>query len=104
MDTEWDEFAAWHREHTVKAIESSAYVMSLVPTGDVDVKFAVELGLAIMLNKPVIALAMPGTTIPPGLRKVADAVIIADLDTETGKQQVARQLKEAMARYEDRHA
>lgn len=101
MDTEWDEFATWHREHTVKAIASSAYVMSLVPTGDVDVKFAVELGLAIMLSKPIIALAQPGTKIPPGLRKVADAIIVADLDTETGKQQITRQLKEAMARYEN---
>lgn len=96
---EWDKFVAYQHEHTVKAMEESAYVMSLVPDKDkVDVKFAVELGLAIMLDKKIIALAQPGTTVPKRLRKVADAIIIADLDTEEGREQVHAQLRQAMAR------
>lgn len=99
---EWDEFVAHQHKHTVKAMESSAYVMSLIPDKDkVDVKFAVELGMAIMLEKPIIAMVQPGTPVPPGVRKVATAVIVADLDTETGQQQATRQLKEVMARFGD---
>lgn len=94
---EWDRFVEYHREHTVKAMAESAYVMSLVPD-QVDVKFAVELGLAIMLDKPIIAMAQPGARIPPGLVKVATAVIVADLDTEDGKKQAAGQLKHIMER------
>lgn len=98
MSAEWDDFVTYHREHTVKNMAKSAYVMSLVPDADkVDVKFAVELGLAIMLDKPIIAMAQPGTRIPPGLTKVATAVIVADLDTEDGKEQAAGQLKHIMS-------
>jgi len=99
---EWDRFIRHHHEHTVKAMESSAYVMSLVPDKDkVDVKFAVELGLAIMLDKPIIAMALPGVNVPPGLRKVATAIIVVDLDTEAGQAEATRQLKEAMAKFGD---
>lgn len=94
---EWDEFVAYQHKHTVKAMESSAYVMSLIPAAEkVDVKFAVELGLAIMLDKPIIAMVQPGVTVPPGVRKVARAVIVADLDTEEGKERATRMLQVAM--------
>lgn len=94
---EWDDFVRHVRENTVKAMEQSAYVMSLVPEGKPDIKFAVELGLAIMLGKPIIAVVMPGTAVPDGLRKVASAIIEADLDTEDGQLRAARQMKQAMA-------
>jgi len=98
---EWQRFVQFHREHTVKGIESSAYVMSLVPGGKPDIKLAAGLGLAIMPGKPVIAVAMPGTPVPPGLRKVAAAVIEgADLDTEAGQKEFARQLGAVMERLE----
>lgn len=100
---EWEEFAAYQRSHTVKAMESSAYVMSLIPSADkVDVKFAVELGMAIMMDKPIIAMVQPGIPVPARLRKVVDAIIVADLDTEAGRQQATRQLKEFTARFSDR--
>ncbi len=97
---EWQRFVEFQHEHTVKGIESSAFVMSLVPDGKPDIKFAVELGLAIMMGKPVIAVAMPGVAVPPGLRKVAAAVIDADLDTEAGREKFARRLKGTMDRLE----
>jgi nucleoside 2-deoxyribosyltransferase len=39
------------------------------------VKFAVELGFAIMLNKPIIAVLQPGGTLPDKLRLVADEIV-----------------------------
>lgn len=98
---EWQRFVQFQREHTVKGIESSAFVMSLVPGGRPDIRFAVELGLAIMPGKPVIAVAQPVPPVPPGLRKAAAAVIEgADLDTEGGREEFGRQLKAAMERLE----
>jgi hypothetical protein len=74
--------------------------MSLVPgKDDVDVKFAVELGLAIMLDKPILAVVQPGTEVPGRLRQVADAIIVTDLDTEAGKEQAAREIKEFTERF-----
>ena len=75
-------------------VGSSAFMMSLVPKGDVDIQFAVELGLGIMLDKPIIAVAMNGTPVPPGLRRVAHAVIeVGDVDTEAGRVDFVRRLQ-----------
>jgi hypothetical protein len=95
---EWDEFVRHVRTETVRGMAESAFVMSLVPDGEVDVKFAVELGLAIMLGKPIVAVVMPGRKVPAGLRKVAEAVICADLDTEEGKKRAEAQFREVFAK------
>lgn len=79
------EFVEHTRRNTLKAMTESAFVMSLLPTGTVDIKFAVELGLAIMLDKPILAVAMPGVTVPPMLEKVAFEVVKCDIDTEEGR-------------------
>jgi hypothetical protein len=87
---EWDDLVDHCRRELVGMIDKSAFVMSLVPDPDeVDVKFAIELGLSIMLDKPIVAVALPGATIPAQLRRVAARVITADIDTEAGQRQVA---------------
>ena len=97
----WDEWVTHVRETTLKGMTSSAFVASVVPSGEPDIKFAVELGLAIMLGKPVVAIATPGQRIPPGLRKVADAVIECDLDTADGAAHAASEIKKFMATLDD---
>lgn len=56
-------------------IEGSRLTVSLVPQGPADIKFAVELGLSIMLDKPIIAVVEPGQEIPGKLRAVADRIV-----------------------------
>lgn len=80
----WRQFVKHTREDTAKKMASSAFVMSLVPD-EVDIKFAVELGLAIMLDKPLMFVLGPGTHIPEHLRRVADKIVVADIDTEEGQ-------------------
>lgn len=97
-DQQWEDFVAYTRREIVAKIADSAFVMSLVPGGDTDIKFAVELGAAIMLDKPIVALALRGRDIPPGLRRVAHAVIeIGDIDTEAGQMELRRKLEPVMA-------
>jgi hypothetical protein len=92
---EWDRFVAYQREHTVKAMEGSAFVMSLIPSEEAfDIKFAVETGMAIMLDKPILAIAAPGAKIPPKMLLVADIVLYVDIDTEDGRRQVEEAIKE----------
>jgi nucleoside 2-deoxyribosyltransferase len=86
---QWDEFVKHVREETVRGMTDSALVMSLVPpAGKADVKFAVELGFSIMLDKPIIAVMLPGAEIPAKLRLVADEIVTADIDTEQGQNEV----------------
>jgi hypothetical protein len=72
--SEWEEIARHAREETAQAIKGSSCVISMV-TEPLDVKFAMELGLAIILDKPVLAVVLPGATVPPKLRQVADEVV-----------------------------
>ena len=78
-DPAWIEYARHAREELVPMISASAFTISLAPGGEPDIKFALETGLSIMLDKPIIVVKAPGDTIPKGLEKVAVKVIEADL-------------------------
>lgn len=92
-DREWEEFVRNAREHSIKQIEASAMVMSLVPDDDFDVKFALELGAAIMLDKPLIVIVVPGRRVSEHLRRVADEVVEVDIDTEDGQERLQAALR-----------
>lgn len=101
-EEQFAEFVRHIRSGTAKKIEQSSYVMSFVPTADgVDVKYAVELGLAIMMGKPLILLTTARSDVPPKLRQIADAEIdMADLDidTEAGQEAIGKRVSEVLAR------
>lgn len=95
MSSGWgDEFYAYvdhFRRNVVQNMHDSAYVMSLVP-GEFDVKFATELGAAIMMDKPIFAVLMPGSKVTGKLKLVADVIVEADIDTEEGREQLAAEI------------
>lgn len=92
---EWKEFVRHTREHTVAMIENSAIVMSIA-TDEPDIKWAVELGLAIHMDKPLIVMAQPGQVISEKLRRVADKVVIGDLDIEADQRLLEEALRELL--------
>jgi hypothetical protein len=59
----------------VPMIDGSAVTISLVPKGDPDVKFAVELGISIMLDKPIVLVVAPGQKLPAHLMRVSDGLV-----------------------------
>lgn len=86
---EWQAIVRHAREDTIKQMDASAFVMTLVPE-EPDIKFMLELGMAIMLDKPIIALATPQSKVPDRLRMIADQVIEVDFDTDKGREEVAQ--------------
>ena len=89
----WDAFVQQTREDAMKKIDASAFVMSLVPKDEPDVKFCVELGLSVMYDKPLVIVVAPETRIPERLQRLADEVIVADIDTAEGRDIVATRLQ-----------
>jgi hypothetical protein len=64
----------------VPKMESSNVVISIAPPkGKFDVKFAVELGAAIMLNKPIIVISETNDDVPPLLRLVAHKIVVGSI-------------------------
>lgn len=94
-----EEYFEHVRRELVPMLNKSTVTMTLVPPeGSHDLKYAVELGLMIMMDKPIIVLAVEGRPIPPKLRAVADEVVeVSSLnDVET-----SMKISQAMARIAD---
>ena len=77
-------------------IQDSAVTISLVPSGETDIKFAVELGLSIMLDKPLLARVKPGTPIPDALARTADE--IGEVDVQTNPEGAQKSITAAFGR------
>lgn len=73
--SEMREWAQSALDDLVPKMQDSSVIVSLVPRGPSDIKFAVETGLALMLDKPIILMVAPGTQVPAKLAQVADAII-----------------------------
>ena len=92
-DKEFCEFEAEVLEGLVPKLAASAATVSMVPRGETDVKFAVELGMSIMLDKPILAIVDPTTKVSRRLLRVADKVIYADLETRAGLEKAHREIQ-----------
>lgn len=84
------------RKGLVPKLQDSAMSMVLV-TGEVDVKFAVELGLSILMDKPIIVAVTPGTPVPDKLVRIADEIVEFGPDNSKA---IAQAVERVMARIE----
>lgn len=92
---EWAAFVKDVKKNLIPKLKDSALTISLVPEGKTDVKFAVELGFSIMMDKPIIAAVARGAKVPAKMVLVADEIVEIDFDDpELG----AQRLKEAIDR------
>lgn len=90
---EWEDHV---RRELIPVLEGTAVTISLIPRGETDIKFAVELGLSILMNKPIIALVLPGMSIPSGLAAVAAEIVEVDIVRDPDGAQ--RSIADAFAR------
>jgi hypothetical protein len=82
-------------EGLVPKVEGSSMFVSISPGVDrIDAKFCVELGVAIMLDKPILAIVAPDQTVPRKLHRIAEMIVIADITTDEGRQRVAQAIQE----------
>lgn len=95
----FNDYVRHFRRNVAPRMESSSFVMSVLPSrrGGIDVKFCTELGYAIMLGKPIIAVAVQGAPVPRALRKLVTDTIVCDGDPDTSEGQAELALKTAAA-------
>lgn len=76
----------------IPMLKESAMVATIAPGEEPDIKVAIELGLTILLDKPLILVVPEGRWVPDRLRRAADAVVEwSDDDVE-----MRRRLSEVM--------
>jgi hypothetical protein len=83
-----DDFLYWAdtmRARLIPKMRDSAHVLMIAPnmSAGFDIEFALQIGAAILLGKPLILLVDRGRNIPPKLRAIADRIIETDLDRLT---------------------
>lgn len=87
------------RRDLVPKLASSSYVVALDPGPNVDPQQALELGYAVLLDKPIIVVVQAGRAdeVNPGLRRIAHSVIQLrqPLTTDAGAQQLMAELAAA---------
>jgi hypothetical protein len=77
------EVQAWARRvlsDMVPKLADSACTVTLMPSGEPDVKLAVELGFSVLLDKPMIAIIQPGQQVPARMLRVVDEVVEGPMD------------------------
>lgn len=65
------------RRKVVPKIAESAIFLTMYE-GDLDLPFALQLGVAILMSKPILVLGMKGAAIPLKLLEIADKVVEID--------------------------
>jgi hypothetical protein len=71
-------------------LAESAYMIAVTPPGESDAKQALEIGYAILLNKPIVVVIPAGREVNAGLIRHADKVIRMrnPIDSEAGTQEL----------------
>jgi len=102
QDPGWKAYEKRCREELLPMMKNSAIMMSLVPKdAKPDVKFAVELGFMVMLDKPIIAMIPSGTKCPLKLAKIADEIVEGDIDDPTVKERLMAAITRVQERLKD---
>ena len=77
MDPEWEAFKNEVNTNLAPKLADSACSITIY-SGKEDIKLAVELGLTILMDKPIILCVTHGAKIPGHLARVADEIIEID--------------------------
>lgn len=79
----WASFADQVISDLIPMIDNSALAVALLPRKPEDyddVRWCVQLGAMIMLDKPIIVVVMPGSVVPDKLVRVADHILELNKD------------------------
>lgn len=86
-DNYWRDFNKDVQENLVPKLESTSVVLSL-QTGNFNAKQSVELGVSILMDKPIILIVEPGTKVSSKLTKIADAIVEGPVTDPTFKKRL----------------
>ena len=94
-DPQLQTYLAHAEREMLPEMEKSAFVLSLV-TGKTDAKICLEIGAAVMLDKPIIAVIIQGATVPANLKRVASVIIEGDIKDEATLNKIQQAMKNVL--------
>lgn len=91
MSRDEDEFYRSARNEMFPKLKES--VLSVVIAADPDPKLCLEIGAAILFDKPIVVLVPDGRKIPSNLSRIASAIVQGD----AGNAKVQKRLQDAIS-------
>ena len=96
MASDEDEFFRHSREEMFPKMKGSAISITLAHD-DPDPKLCMELGAAILFDKPIICVVLPGRKVANNLRRVASAIVEGSMDDPKTKQRLQDAISNVLA-------
>lgn len=90
-----DEFLKHAREDMFPKMRDSAIALTIV-SDDPDPKLCVELGAAILFDKPLICVVPPGRKVSSNLRRVASVIVQGDTNDAATMQRLEDAINQVM--------
>lgn len=81
------------RKDIIPKMRSSAFCMTVLTPDDIDPYLALQVGVALLLEKPLIIVATGNVRIPARVRQVADAIVEGEIVDDAMKERVALAIK-----------
>ena len=102
-DPGWKAFAADAQAHLLPMLKDSVVTAMNYDghAGDPSIQGALELGLTLLLGKPLIVVAPTNDEIPDGLRRAAALIVIGDASDPAHKVIMQQKIFEFMERIGD---
>jgi hypothetical protein len=87
-----NEFMKDFQENVIPMMEASVAIL-IILSDSVDSKICLEVGAAVLLNKPIIVVTTSSSLVPKHLATIAYKIVVGDTRTE----EVQKQLSELLA-------
>lgn len=85
----WAQLVRHVRRELIGKIDKPPIAIMPVLDDEPDAYSALQLGMCLLLGKPLLLITAPGVAIPDSLRRAADTVVEADTDTVQGRTAIA---------------
>jgi hypothetical protein len=97
-DRAWDVYTKEFKRDVLPSLLSSAFMLSIGTTPDpenLDLRAATEMGLMLLLNKPLLLVVLPDQEIPAALIRAASGVVrVSGTDDDADQALIAAALRE----------
>ncbi len=85
------------RREMFPKLKDSVISITIAPGDDPDPKICLELGAAILFDKPIIIVCPPGRPISANLKRVANAIVVGDMSDPTTGERMHEAIERVMA-------
>lgn len=86
------------KEMVLPNLADAAAVVSIVSPASPDAKMCLEIGAAVLLDKPIIVAVFRGATIPQHLKKVATEIVEIEKDEHLSSPAIRKKFQAAIDR------